>query len=586
MSSAYREGSPARAGAPVSPIEAYNALQPPQYQNYARAPPRRPVAPYARQAPAVSPPSAPQPAESYSAYRPRVYDAPEQDDYRAAPTHGAGAGAGAGAFAAGDAGPYSQHYEQQTSHPHQEFYDGPSGHSPPRDTYPRTESQDSSNPGNPFSSRNAVMTGPDSVGYRYGHDQSMPGGRQPYRGDGYDEFVDPHSIADDGDDGFQEPQRRTFGKFGAAGAGAAGGTVLNTFASRNASGNYGPVNNNAGSVEKSEWLANQGSRRKKWKWIVGIIIAVVVIGAVVAGVLVGVVFKKNSSSGSGRGSSSDSNGLWDLNSSEVQAVLNNKNLHKVFPGMDYTPLNAQYPDCLANPPYQNDVTLDVAVLSQMTPAIRLYGTDCDQTEMVLKGIDLLGYNETLKVWLGVWLADNSTTNTRQLNQMYDILDAYPSDHFAGVIVGNEVLFREDMPITQLASQLSKVRQELSSRGISLPVATSDLGDDWTAALAADSDIVMSNVHPFFAGVTPDEAPGWTWSFWQTHDAILKTSSTGKWPANIISETGWPSEGGNDCGTGKKCPSKNMGAIAGIDELNQFMEGWVCPSMANGTTYFW
>lgn len=24
----------------------------------------------------------------------------------------------------------------------------------------------------------------------------------------------------------------------------------------------------------------------------------------------------------------------------------------------------------------------------------------------------------------------------------------------------------------------------------------------------------------------------------------------------------------------------------FDELNEFMEGWVCPSMANGTTYFW
>lgn len=440
------------------------------------------------------------------------------------------------------------------------------------------------NPANPFSSRNAGLSGSEmSSAYGYGHDQSM---RRPYRGDGYDEFVDPRDIADDGDDEFAQQPSRSRGRMGLGAAGVGGAAVIENLGGRNASGNYGPVrgNESGGAAEKSEWLQSQSSRKKKWRWIIIILVAVVVIGAIVAGILVGVVFNNNSSPS--RGSASDSNGLWDINSSEVQSVLNNKNLHKVFPGMDYTPQGAQYPACLSNMPYQNDVTLDVAVLAQLTPAIRLYGTDCKQTEMVLKGIDLLGYNETVKVWLGVWLGDNSTTNTRQLEQMYTILDTYPADHFAGVIVGNEVLFREDLTITQLANQLAKVRQELSSRSIDLPVATSDLGDDWTTALAADSDIVMSNVHPFFAGVTPDEAPGWTWSFWQTHDVILKTNSGGKWPANIISETGWPSQGGNDCGTGSKCPTKTQGAVAGIDELNQFMDGWVCPSLNNGTTYFW
>lgn len=170
--------------------------------------------------------------------------------------------------------------------------------------------------------------------------------------------------------------------------------------------------------------------------------------------------------------------------------------------------------------------------------------------------------------------------------MHTILDDYPSDRFAGIIIGNEVLFREDMSITNLANQLKTVRGELNSRGIDLPVATSDLGDDWTPALAAQSDIVMSNVHPFFAGVKPGDAAGWTWEFWDTHDVILKQNSGGSWPANIISETGWPSEGGNSCGTGDKCPTKTAGSVAGIDEMNEFMEGWICPSLANGTTFFW
>ena len=172
--------------------------------------------------------------------------------------------------------------------------------------------------------------------------------------------------------------------------------------------------------------------------------------------------------------------------------------------------------------------------------------------------------------------------------MYDVLDKYPSSHFAGVIVGNEVLFREDMTEVELGQQLQDVRSNLTSKKIDLPVATSDLGDNWNATLAADTDIVMSNVHPFFAGVTPDEAPGWTWNFWQTHDVILTGASTtgsGGYPKNIISEVGWPSSGGNDCGD-NTCTSTTDGAVASVDNMNSFMDGWVCQSLQNATTYFW
>jgi exo-beta-1,3-glucanase (GH17 family) len=174
--------------------------------------------------------------------------------------------------------------------------------------------------------------------------------------------------------------------------------------------------------------------------------------------------------------------------------------------------------------------------------------------------------------------------------METLLQTYPAKHFAGIIVGNEVLFREDLTETALAANLSSVRQTLSDLAIDLPVATSDLGDDWTAALAADSDIVLANVHPFFAGVTPAAAPGWTWDFWQNHNVGLKTapSSEGKgWPGSIIAEVGWPSEGGTNCGgTDGSCASGEEGAVAGVEELNEFMEGWVCPSMENGTVFFW
>jgi len=357
---------------------------------------------------------------------------------------------------------------------------------------------------------------------------------------------------------------------------------------------YDNTNNRNSDPEKSEWLDKQSNGSKRLKWIVGSILLLVVIAAVVGGTTGGILGMKKASAANGSttsspSSSSNKNGLYTIHSPEVKALLNNTAFHKVFPGMDYTPQNAQYPACLSNPLEQNDITLDVAQLAQLTPAIRLYGTDCEQTELVLNAISLLDYNATLQVWLGVWLGSNGTTNTRQLAQMEDILRSYPRERFAGVIVGNEVLFREDMSEAELAGNLTDVRTSLAALGIDdLPVATSDLGDDWTEELAGDSDVVMANVHPFFAGVTPRAAPGWTWEFWQGHNVGLKSGSPDKgWPGSIIAEVGWPSEGGTNCGgaTGS-CGDGEEGAVASVEGLNEFMDGWVCEALRNGTTYFW
>jgi exo-beta-1,3-glucanase (GH17 family) len=427
---------------------------------------------------------------------------------------------------------------------------------------------------------------------------------------------DPNSIEDDGDDGL-EYRRQNRGSLlslgrhsdrdlptGAAAGGAAAGGVLGTLGGlvgRNASGThtgpqYNPVQNPYGGpsehdlgAEKSEWLTKQSSGNKKLRWIVGILVVLLIAGGIAGGVVGGLLSKKKSS-GSSSGSSSSSSGEsasddaannGDLNkdSAEIKKLLGNANLHRVFPGIDYTPINTQYPDCLTNKPSQNNVTRDLAVLSQLTNTIRLYGTDCNQTEMLLHSIDQLGLKGTVKVWLGVWQDTNGTTNARQLEQMWNIFDQYGTDDFVGVIVGNEVLFRQDMSITALGTLISEVKSNMTSKSISLPVASSDLGDDWTQALADDVDYVMANIHPFFAGVTAEQAAGWTWSFWQNKDIPLKADKL----KHIISETGWPSAGGMDCGAATTCTD---GSVAGIQEMNTFMDGWVCQALANGTNYFW
>jgi exo-beta-1,3-glucanase (GH17 family) len=376
----------------------------------------------------------------------------------------------------------------------------------------------------------------------------------------------------------------------AAGTGAAAGAGAGVLAARDASGNYnavpgaGPESGN----EKSAWLSSQKGGKKKLTWIVSSIIVLVVIGAIVGGILGSTLNNKGNSGSSGRGGSSaqsvqeDNKTDLDKNSDEIKALLNNKDLHKVFPGMDYTPLNAQYPECLTVPPSQNNITRDMAVMGQLTNAVRLYGTDCNQTEMVLHSIDRLGLTD-MKVWLGVWLGSNDTTNDRQIEQMWKILDKHGDDPFKGIIIGNEVLFRKDLTKTELLEVISEVKSNLTEKSINLPIACADLGDNWTADMATQVDIVMSNVHPFFAGVKVEEAAAWTMNFWNDHDVSLTAGNDSI--KQIIAEVGWPSAGGNDCGP-NDCKEKDEGSIAGIDEMNSFMNDWICQRLANGTEYFW
>jgi exo-beta-1,3-glucanase (GH17 family) len=436
--------------------------------------------------------------------------------------------------------------------------------------------------------------------------------------------INPNDIADDGDDDImnmppQQQRRSWFGKksnqglaAGAAGGAAAGGVFSAVNSLRGGPTTYESVPTGAGGAgqtpyEKDAFNTRQADiaaakKRKRWLLtvLVGLAIVAIIVGAIVGGIL-GSQKHSAAASDSNKGSSSSdpgtnintaagdlaTNGDLNKDSPEIVKLMNNTELHRVFHGMDYTSWGVQYPLCLTYPPSQNNVTRDMAVLSQLTNTVRVYGTDCNQTQMVLHAIDNLELTD-MKLWLGVWVNSNETTTKRQIETLYNVIDDMnDTSIIEGVIVGNEVLYSggfsdQTTAQTALITYLEDVRSNLTSKGLKVPVATSDLGDNWTADLLAASDMVMANVHPFFGGVPVDQAASWTVEFFNTHDVSL-TSGTSK--EAIISEVGWPSAGGNDCGT-VNCTDSTSGSVAGIDEMNQFLSDWVCQALTNGTKYFW
>ena len=437
------------------------------------------------------------------------------------------------------------------------------------------------------------------------YDSPYHGSKQNFHPAVNDASINPHNIVDDGDDGFMpEPRSGTRGAGAAAGsAGVLGGLFGKKPKAQVSSGSYNPVGHDGagpGRGEKSEWLSRQKKGGNKMRWMVGVAIGSVIVIAIIAGIVGGMLGNKtNGSGGGGGGAAAGStnnaatdmaqNGDLNIDSDEIKNLMNNKDLHKVFPAIDYTPWGTQYPLCHTYPPSQNNVTRDMAVLSQLTNQVRLYGTDCNETEMVLHSIQNLKLDD-MKVWLGVWIETNQTTNDRQMKQMYQILqDVKDHSIFKGVIIGNEALYRAGEEKAQseqeLVTLLQNTRQQFSSLGYDLKIATSDLGDNWNANLVQYVDFVMSNIHPFFAGVTADKAAAWTLNFWQTHDVILTQNNPEI--QQIISETGWPSAGGTDCGgVDGSCTPGQSGAVASVDNMNVFMNDWVCQALESGTDYFW
>jgi exo-beta-1,3-glucanase (GH17 family) len=404
-------------------------------------------------------------------------------------------------------------------------------------------------------------------------------------------MVNPDEIADDGDDGVNYYSKRSSipstsnserGHKGAgfvAGAAAVGAGSHGVLSKRANDGNAAAYESDQAVEKVPGWGNKEPPKRRRWKWLI-ILVVVLVIAAIVVGAVVGGLAGASSDNSSGSSSSQQPSSDLNATSDAIQDLMNDPNLHRVFPGMDYTPLNTQYPDCMHNKPSQDNVTQDVAVLSQLTNKIRLYGTDCNQTQMVIHALETLNLQDEIKIWMGVWQDKNETTNKRQLDQMWDILDEYKADPFEGIIVANEILFREEMTLSNLSTLLQDVRKELDEKNINLPVATSDLGDDWTQGLADSSDYIMANIHPFFSGTEASEAAAWTMNFWEQKNGPMFKSEDSR---NIISETGWPTAGGKSCGEATSCTT---GAVAGIDELNQFMSDWVCQALENGTNYFW
>lgn len=139
----------------------------------------------------------------------------------------------------------------------------------------------------------------------------------------------------------------------------------------------------------------------------------------------------------------------------------------------------------------------------------------------------------LKTLVGAWLGKDAKLNRQEIDGLIDLAKKGFVDIAA---VGNEVLYRGDLSEDELLGFINEVREALPPE---IPVGYVDAYYEFSAKprITAACDVILANCYPFWEGCHID------YSLVYMKQMYQQALSAGNGKRVIITETGWPSQGG-------------------------------------------
>lgn len=176
---------------------------------------------------------------------------------------------------------------------------------------------------------------------------------------------------------------------------------------------------------------------------------------------------------------------------------------------------------------EEDIDKDLALLEGKFHAVRTYS--------VLKGLHKvpeLAAKRNLNVTLGAWIGADKEKNRQEIETLIQ-LSREDNPKIVRLMVGNEVLLRNEIPKAELIDYIREVKRRTWR-----PVSTSETWDRWLANpdLVKEVDYLGVHILPFWEGVAIDDAVDHV--FARYHD--LQVAFPDK--PIVITEVGWPSDG--------------------------------------------
>ncbi|KAK3376611.1 glycoside hydrolase superfamily [Lasiosphaeria ovina] len=234
---------------------------------------------------------------------------------------------------------------------------------------------------------------------------------------------------------------------------------------------------------------------------------------------------------------------------EPQLQPHERGLFSTLPGVTYSPYT---PDggCKT----AAEVYSDLQRLEGRYQLLRLYGTDCDQINLVMPAAQSIG----AKLFLGVFdlnrlndeldiLVQSVQANARNHNKDSHHHNNRDTDAASGwalvdtVSIGNELVNNGQASPEQMLSALPAARETLRAAGYTGPVVTVDtfIAVQRHPELCDASDYCAVNIHAFFDAHTPADQAG---RFVARQVANLREVVADPTQRIVVTESGWPWQG--------------------------------------------
>ncbi len=200
-----------------------------------------------------------------------------------------------------------------------------------------------------------------------------------------------------------------------------------------------------------------------------------------------------------------------------------------FPSVSFAPFRrGQSPISKTFPPPEQ-IAEDLKSLVGVTKGVRTY-TSLEGMSVVPEVARQLGMEVTHSAWLGAKLA----VNDREVEALIKAANQYP-DTIKRVIVGNEVLLRQDLKPEQLIAYIRKVKARVTQ-----PVSYADVWAFWLKypEVAKEVDYITIHILPYWE----DEPIGVDGA--AEHLVMIYRMMAKTFPGKpiLIGEAGWPTRG--------------------------------------------
>jgi len=195
-------------------------------------------------------------------------------------------------------------------------------------------------------------------------------------------------------------------------------------------------------------------------------------------------------------------------------------------GMAFSPFGSGQDPVPQTLPTPEQIDADLRLLAGKVTAVRSYSS-----LKSLGQIADIAARHQLKVALGAWIDRNRQTNEAELAAAIDIANRHAN--VIRLVIGNEVILRNDLSVAELARLLDRVRNAVEQ-----PVSTAEPWDVWlrNPLLVEHVDYIAVHMLPYWEGIPVEQAV----DFLAMRVEQLERAYPGK-PV-VIAEVGWPSSG--------------------------------------------